>query len=127
MRVLIAGSRSWADGDAVHRVLDEYLKAAGQCGEPLTVIEGCAQGADWFAHTYKPSGLLVHHAHYPADWKRYGKSAGPIRNRKMLLDGMPDVVVAFSADPITRGTADMVKVAEQYNVPVVRIAGGKTE
>jgi hypothetical protein len=45
---------------------------------------------------------------FPANWKVYGRAAGPIRNMKMLLEGKPDLVVAF---PGGIGTADMVKKA----------------
>jgi hypothetical protein len=32
---------------------------------------------------------------FPADWERHGRAAGPIRNRQMLEEGKPDLVVAF--------------------------------
>lgn len=53
---------------------------------------------------------------FPADWHRDGKAAGPIRNRRMLLEGMPDLVVAF---PGGRGTADMVRRARAAGIEVV--------
>lgn len=51
---------------------------------------------------------------YPADWERYGKRAGPIRNRKMLDQG-PDLVVAFGGD---KGTADCVREARRRGIAV---------
>lgn len=56
---------------------------------------------------------------YPADWKRYGMAAGPIRNRRMLKEGKPDIVIAFAGG---RGTADMVRQAKAAGVPVVKVA-----
>jgi hypothetical protein len=43
---------------------------------------------------------------YPADWGKYGNSAGPIRNQQMLEEERPDMVVAF---PGNNGTQDMIK------------------
>ena len=46
---------------------------------------------------------------YPADWKKYGRAAGPIRNLQMLDNGKPDICYAFH-DCIekSKGTKDMV-------------------
>jgi len=52
---------------------------------------------------------------FPADWSRHGKSAGPIRNRQMLIEGRPDIVVAF---PGGKGTANMIKQAVEAGVKV---------
>lgn len=56
---------------------------------------------------------------YPADWEKYGKVAGPIRNQQMLDEGKPDVVYAFTDDlSNSRGTADMCRRANKAGVPV---------
>lgn len=55
---------------------------------------------------------------YPANWSKYKKKAGPIRNQQMLDEGKPDLVVAFSGGT---GTADMVHRAKVANVKVIEI------
>jgi hypothetical protein len=35
---------------------------------------------------------------FPAQWKKFGRAAGPIRNRQMLVEGKPDLVIAFHDD-----------------------------
>lgn len=55
---------------------------------------------------------------YHADWNAHGRSAGPIRNAKMLAEGKPDLVVAF---PGGKGTAHMVGIARKAGVPVVEM------
>jgi hypothetical protein len=50
-----------------------------------------------------------------AAWHDYGKAAGPIRNKRMLTDFAPDIVVAF---PGGKGTADMVRQAKEREVEV---------
>ena len=58
------------------------------------MIAGGARGADTFAEEWaKAAGLPC--TVYQAYWKGLGRKAGPIRNRRMLDEGLPDLVVAF--------------------------------
>ena len=50
---------------------------------------------------------------FEADWDRFGKSAGYRRNRQMLDEGAPHILVAF---PGGKGTADMRKQAAEFGV-----------
>jgi len=61
----------------------------------------------------------------PADWEKYGKASGPIRNRKMFKLGQPDLVLAFHNDIYkSKGTNDMVfNVARPAGTEVKIIAG----
>lgn len=52
---------------------------------------------------------------FPADWENYRRAAGPIRNRQMLVEATPDLVVAFPGGP---GTANMIRQARAAGVPV---------
>jgi hypothetical protein len=55
---------------------------------------------------------------YKAKWDKYGKSAGPIRNKKMLDEGKPDLVFAFPGGP---GTNNMIKQAKEKNILIYNI------
>jgi hypothetical protein len=56
---------------------------------------------------------------YPAQWHKYGRAAGPIRNQQMLAEGKPDLVLAFHDDiDGSRGTKDMVNRARRAGVKV---------
>ena len=115
MRVLVCGSRTWTDKDLVFEVLDGLDRL---CREDfLTVIEGGASGADRLAALWVHERENPGHECYPADWARHGRSAGPIRNQQMLEEGEPDLVVAFSEKPVTRGTADMILRATNAGIP----------
>jgi hypothetical protein len=58
----------------------------------------------------------------PADWTKYGKAAGPIRNQEML-DMDPDLVLAFHSDlDNSKGTKDMVARARKKGVKVIVIS-----
>jgi hypothetical protein len=110
MRVLVCGGRDYADAAKVKQVLDWELLE----GAPNVIIEGCARGADSLAEAYG-AGMNIPVEHYPADWNKHGKAAGPIRNRQMLDEGKPDLVVAF---PGERGTENMIEQARRAGVPV---------
>lgn len=82
------------------------------------IIEGGAHGADHLAHAWAAERRVAHEQ-YAADWENQGSFAGPARNKRMLDEGKPDLVIAF---PGGRGTADMVKKARRAGVQVVEIA-----
>jgi hypothetical protein len=112
-RVLVCGGRDYSNQDALFAKLDEIDEKRNI----TLIISGCAHGADSLAIQWtRKLDLLV--AFFPADWKRYGKSAGPIRNQRMIDEGKPDLVVAF---PGGVGTADMVRRAEIAGIQVEKV------
>jgi len=117
MRLLVCGSRTWTDRARLREVLDQVVADHGD-GQ-VTVIEGDARGADRLAgQLAQRRGWRLER--YPADWTRQGKAAGFRRNARMLRQGRPDLVVAFTVGPLaqSRGTADMVRRAQAAGVPV---------
>lgn len=128
MRLLVCGDRKWADGLAIRRVLEKWLAVQLSKGDKQnTVIQGDAPGADGFAkHWAENKGLLC--LSFPAEWARFGKGAGPIRNKKMLLVGKPEMVFAFHANIFkSKGTKDMIEQAEAAGVPVRLFGKGGQE
>lgn len=110
MRLLVCGSRNWTDVDAVAERLEKYL--------PSVIIHGgCPSGADrtaaGWAHVFQVPTEV-----FPANWTLNGKAAGPIRNRQMLEEGKPDLVLAFGTG---KGTDGMVRLAEKAGIPVERV------
>lgn len=110
MKVLVCGSRHWSD--AV-KIKDRLSKLPPD----TLIIEGGAKGADTMAFLVARSlGLKV--MDFKADWEKYGKMAGPIRNRQML-DQVPDLVIAFHEDLAkSLGTRDTVNEAKRRGIPV---------
>ena len=82
------------------------------------VIEGEARGADYLARlAAEELGIRV--LPFPAEWKKYGKRAGSIRNQRMLDEGKPNFVLAFHNDiGNSKGTRDMVKRARKAGILV---------
>lgn len=113
MKLLVCGGRDYNDREYLERKLDEISRLFG----PIhLVIDGAARGADTLAHNWAMArGIPAER--FPADWNRYGKRAGSIRNREMAGRlSSNDLVVAF---PGGRGTADMIKVARA--IPEVNV------
>ncbi len=111
MRVLVCGSRNWTNA----ALISTYLQNIGA----TLIIHGNARGADRLAGQ-SASQLNIPVEVYPADWDRYGKRAGFIRNREMLEEGKPDLVLAFW-DGYSNGTRNMIELAEGAKIPTLVI------
>lgn len=119
MKVLVTGSRGWHDRERIREDLREYRDEAAASGDGLVVIHGdCPQGADKIAK-YWCRRLNIEDIPMPADWSKYGRSAGPRRNQQMLDQHHPDVVLAYRATGKSSGTDDMVNRAHAAHVRVV--------
>jgi hypothetical protein len=113
-RIIVCGSRTWRDYEAIRRVLSDLLDTRG----PFTLVHGaCPTGADSIARAWGV-GLVQLEAH-PADWSA-GNSAGPARNEAMAELGA-DLLLAFW-DGRSRGTRDMIRRAVAHGIPVRIVA-----
>jgi hypothetical protein len=109
VRVLVCGGRDFHRYPRVAAALDALHRA-----RPISVlIEGGAPGADELASSWAEA-RGIHCAKVSARWKRYGLSAGPLRNAAMLALN-PDLVVAFPGD---KGTRNMITQSEACGAPV---------
>lgn len=118
MRILVCGGRHYEDRRTIR---DALVHAAEGADSPVTLVHGAAPGADQVAASVAHWFLGWATEAHPADWKRHGRAAGPIRNAEMAAAGA-DMCLAF---PGGRGTADMVRRAEAAGIPVRRIGAGE--
>lgn len=108
MKVLVCGSRQWTDRDSIEKRL--RMLPAG-----TTIISGAARGADSIAASIgRTLGLGVRE--FPAEWDRFGRSAGYRRNM-LMLDEDPDLVIAFQVGN-SPGTAHAIEKARKREIPV---------
>jgi len=111
MITLVCGGRTFGDEKLVFSSLDALeLAFAVQ----LIVVQGGAHGADklgWKWAMVRGRKNFTEHA----EWRKYGRSAGPKRNTRMLELYKPKLAVAF---PGGAGTADMVRKATAAGVAV---------
>lgn len=118
-RVLVCGSRDWTHERVLYDVLDRVHQSRGI----VAVIHGAYRGADSMAKAWaEECPPTVKEVPFPADWKAHGKKAGPLRNRRMLNEGRPTLVLAFHDDlASSRGTGDMVEIALAAGLPVYQV------
>lgn len=113
LKVLVCGGRDYRNRRRVDEVLDRINEE-----EPIyMIVHGDARGADTLAKEWAWSRDVIE-LPYPADWKTNGRAAGPVRNRQMLEQEEPDLVVAF---PGGNGTAHMMRIAREAGIKVVDI------
>ena len=85
--------------------------------EDIFIISGGATGVDSVAIDW----AVTHWCgfkEYPADWGKFGKAAGYLRNKQMLNEGKPDIVIAF---PGGKGTANMIKLAKNAGIKIIEV------
>ena len=117
MRILVCGSRYWTDKKCIREWLEKYSKIELD----VTVITGGCYGADNIADGIAKE-LKLKTLVFPAHWEKYGKSAGPIRNKEMLEKGIPDLVLAFQENlQESKGTKNMIEQAKRFGVDVIII------
>lgn len=116
MRVILTGSRKWADKKAVFTALEDLFREHG----PYVLVHGaCATGADaiadeWVRLTGEERGVFC--VRYRADWENRGQAAGPERNARMVKTGA-DLVVAFPL-PGGSGTQHTMRLAREAGIEV---------
>ena len=89
--------------------------------KPTVIIEGGATGADSIAARAAVILQVPCVVTFKADWSM-GRRAGPVRNQRMLDEGRPDLVLAFTHPlGISVGTADMVRRAKRAGVEVEQV------
>ena len=115
MKILVCGGRDYYDENKIMEVLTDVI---GLEKNVLVIHGACKTGTDSIVQKFCDS-YLVTTKPYPANWEKFGRRAGPIRNQQMLDDN-PDIDV-FIAFPGGAGTKDMVKKAMQSKIPRINI------
>jgi hypothetical protein len=84
---------------------------------PIEVAQGGAYGTDKYALMWCIENNVKHQT-FNADWNKFGKAAGPIRNRKMIEEFKPDYVLAFPGGP---GTLNCKTEAKKKAIKVIEV------
>lgn len=115
MKVVVFGTRDITSYQIVEKAIQEGLTALQLDKSKITeLVSGGCRGVDTIAETWAvKNGVKV--VRFPADWNRYGLSAGPIRNREM--GNYCDVGVSIW-DGKSRGTKNMIDFLKEKKKPV---------
>lgn len=121
-RLLITGSRThqWTPYDS-HALLIAVQDIADKTQKNPTLVHGGATGADTEAALHGQRLFNLQAEVHRADWKKYGRAAGPIRNKQMVKLGA-DLCLAFPDHPKgrgSRGTWNCIDLAQQAGIPVL--------
>ena len=110
IKVIIAGGRNFDDFNRLCQVCDEFLQDQNK----VEIVSGAYKGADLLGERYAAER---NHPikQFPANWRRYGKSAGLKRNAEMAA--YADELIAFW-DGESKGTKNMFDLATQAGLNV---------
>lgn len=104
-KVIIAGGRDFHDYELLKKKCDYYLQFIE---DEITIISGMARGADSLGEKYAQERNLKIDSH-PADWDKYGKSAGYKRNKEMVDIASAAICFWDGKSPGTKNTIDLCK------------------
>lgn len=107
IKLIVAGPRDYHDQENVFRHIHMFQDKFGID----EIISGGASGVDALAEEYASLHQIPFKL-FPADWEKYGKAAGPIRNQQMAEYG--NVLLAF--DRGTKGTKNMIETARKFHL-----------
>ena len=115
IKVIIAGTRDFNDYDFLKKNVDYFLQGINPNNEEIEIVSGNARGADKLGERYaKEHNLPV--KLFPANWDKYGKRAGYLRNQEMA--NYSDVLIAFW-DEKSKGTKHMIDIAKKQDLTVI--------
>lgn len=117
-RMIVAGGRDYSNQNIVNYYIDRVKDVCDSRGLNLVIVCGMATGADTLGRNYAISnGLEV--LEFPADWNKYGKSAGYVRNKEM--GDVADSAIVFW-DGRSKGSKLMIDIMHELKKPVVAIS-----
>lgn len=119
MRLLVSGYRGFTDKKVIKKEISGIFQKHNLDQEKVIIHGGCPTGVDFIADMIAREEKWNTEV-FLADWSKYGKSAGPIRNRQMIIEGKPDMAILFLS-PQSRGTKNMLTLIEQYKIPHIVI------
>ncbi len=113
VKILVAGCRDYNNYQEAKEYIDFCISRIKEKHE-LVFLSGACRGADMLGERYADEhGYEVER--YPANWDKYGKSAGPIRNKKMAENA--DYIICFW-DGKSKGTKTMINFAHDLSKPL---------
>lgn len=111
-KVAIIGSRNFSNIELFNSSIINIFKDNNIINPEI--VSGGAIGADTFAKALAIKNNFKYTEFLP-DWKKFGKSAGPIRNRQIVE--YSDLIIAFW-DGQSRGTLSSIEFARELNKPI---------
>lgn len=112
-KIVIAGGRDFLDYNLLREKVNKILQEK-RVTHKIVIISGCARGADTLGLRYASENVFDVEE-YPAEWDKYGKKAGYMRNVEMAENA--NALIAFW-DGKSKGTKHMIDIATERNLPI---------
>ena len=112
VRIIVAGGRDFTNYEYLSYSLNAIISNNNIPLSDITIVCGLAKGADSLGAKWARENN-VHVAEFPAEWDKYGKSAGYIRNKQMAKYATKSVVFW---DFKSKGTGHMIDLSREYNL-----------
>ena len=122
--ICIIGSRT-IDKKSAFEKLNDFFKGCERT-KPVTFFSGgCKKGVDSYVYEFSKSFTNSKFIEVPANWLKYGKSAGAIRNAELIkmVSGLKNNQVIAIWDGVSKGTENAINLCFKYNVnlAIIRI------
>lgn len=118
--VLVFGGREYEEADKVFKELDRLDKKR----HIDAILQGWARGADVLGEAWAAKRQRICIC-VPAEWLKYRKAAGPIRNLRMLDLFVPNFAMGFHDDiKNSKGTKNMAERCEKRGFKLKTFFGG---
>ena len=120
MKILVCGGRHFNNYSVLELIINNVL--AHDYVSNIEIVSGGCAGADKLGEKYAELNDIPVKV-FPANWTKYGRAAGPIRNREMIdyiKQYTGSLVIAFLSKD-TKGTQNTVALAKKAGIPVIEI------
>jgi len=107
MKLAIIGSRTFNDYKLLQEILEQHKSKI------TLVVSGAAKGADSLGEKWALENN-IQTLIFPAEWGKYGKRAGYIRNEDIIKNC--DYCIAFW-DGESKGTKHSISLCKKYSKP----------
>ena len=116
--IIVCGGRHFIDFPLLCDILDNVI---GDTKE-IEIVSGHCQGADMLGEKYAEEHDMPVKL-FPADWTKYGRRAGPIRNKQMVdyIKSFDNRIVIAFTNENTIGTRNTIAIAKKAKIPVMEI------
>jgi hypothetical protein len=108
LKCIIAGSRHITDYD----ILEFAIKLCPFKDRIVEIVSGRAAGPDTLGEQYADNHSIKLKK-FPADWDKFGKRAGYLRNEEMAKYADAAIILW---DGTSKGTKHMIDLSKKYNL-----------
>lgn len=113
-KVVIGGCRDYSDYAFFKSHLEEILKDEK---DEIIIISGHCSGVDLMGERYAAENGFKVEIFLP-EWKKYGRAAGPLRNKQMVEKA--NLIIAFW-DGKSKGTKSLIKYAQNSKKEIIKV------